>query len=551
MAAGEKKGSSLRSNVGRTRSELRPKATYIFSIGLKASVPSAFFSTAALFIVIRMAELLTPGTRTGAQSAYGAETTHHPAITSVVSPVGVDTRTSNPAAGLWLCGFIAVLVWLLYFNFGRAISYGGDEFGLLRPAVNGSLLDSLHANIRPLEYLVIRLSFVSHFPFWLLVSLCSYVATAVLTLRFVDLFRRDGVVQLWKILLCATSPLAAQAYFRVDTIAQGLANLFTVLLAILVVECLRASEPEKIRGIARRVAVVGILCLLSKETTYGMVLGGSVVLWLRHRAKVLPLLIGPVLLLFVGLAWAHFGALEYSDHSRAAQYGLKANPLYWLFSLVFSVVVALSPVPTAPILTGSADSGYAMLALCVIGALLAFASLALYVPRRVHLPVRVGWVSRIVRGEFAHRELLLLLVLCSLVPSMFVKAAELYATQALPYLKAMLLLAIPTNVRVLDRVYWGAVSLMWVLASCINLMFYSIVLGAHPSTEIDKPRIERWLYAQVERAVAHRARDYSIYAYPAAFIPQHIGDCYVDPREPRICLPKDIVSGVPTLRENP
>ena len=501
-----------------------------------------------------MAELLGPGPKAGgcAQSAFGVEIAHHAAMTSVVPPVEVDeTRTSSPAAGVWLCGAIAVLVWLLYFNFGRAISYGGDEFGLLRPAIYGSLLDSLHANIRPLEYFVIRLSFMAHFPFWLLVSLCSYVSTAVLTLRFVDLFRRDGLPQLWAILLCATSPLAAQAYFRVDTVAQGLANLFTVLLAILVVECLRATDPEKIKSTGRKVAVVGILCLLSKETTYGLVLGGGILLCLRHRNKMLPLLIGPVLLLFAGMAWSNFGAMEYSDHSSSAQYGLKPNPLYWLFTLVFSVVVALSPGPTAPILTGSANSGHAMLVLCVLGAVLAIAGLALYVPRTIHPPVRVGWMSRMARGEFSNSELLSLLLVCSLVPSMFVKAAELYATQALPYLKAMLLLALPASVRVLDRVYWSAVSLMWVLASCINLMFYSVVLGAHPSTEIDRPHIERWLYAQVERAVAHRTRDYSIYKYPAAFIPQHIGDCYVDPREPRICLPKNIVSGVPTLRQNP
>jgi hypothetical protein len=80
------------------------------------------------------------------------------------------------------------------------------------------------------------------------------------------------------------------------------------------------------------------------------------------------------------------------------------------------------------------------------------------------------------------------------------------------------------------------------------LMFYSVVMGAHPSAETNRPGIERWLYAEVERAEAHRTRGYSIYAYSAANIPQRIGACYVDPREPRVCLPKNIASGVPTVR---
>jgi hypothetical protein len=492
-----------------------------------------------------MAELLRPALPGGTQSANGIEITNRAGTNSAVSPAGTGYKTAS--TDVWLCGAVAGFAWLLYFNFGRAISYGGDEFALIRPALTGSLLELLHAHLRPLEYFVVRLSFAAHFPYWLLVSLCSYIATAVLTLRFIDLFRGARIPPFWKILLCATSPLAAQAYFRVDTVAQALANLFTVLLTIYLVECLRATEPAEIRRLSRRVLATAMLCLVSKETTYGMVLGGSAILWLRHRDKVLPLLIGPVLLLLAGAAYSYLGAQQFSEPT---QYGLKVNPLYWLFTLVFSVIVALFPAPTSVILTGAARSVPAMLGLCVVGVLLAFAGLALYLPRRIHLPVKPGSMRRLGRGDFTDQELLFLLLLCSLVPAMFVKAAELYATQALPYLKALLALALPLNMRLVDRLFWSAVSVMWVLATCINLMFYSVVMGAHPSVETSRPAIERRLWAEVERAEKHRIHGYSIYAYSAANIPQRIGACYVDPREPRVCLPKNIASGVPTVRGN-
>src|ERR1700722_16174290 len=50
------------------------------------------------------------------------------------------------------CAMLAALVWCIYFYFARHSSYAGDDFGLIRAVLQGGLRQSLHLNIRPLEY---------------------------------------------------------------------------------------------------------------------------------------------------------------------------------------------------------------------------------------------------------------------------------------------------------------------------------------------------------------------------------------------------------------
>jgi len=253
----------------------------------------------------------------------------------------------------------------------------------------------------------------------------------------------------------------------------------------------------------------------------------------------------PMVLVFASLLWS---ALRADEFQQGDQYSLRWNPLYWIFTVVFSIGVGLGPIPTSLLLTGSASASVELLVLVIAGAILSLIGIAMYFPRRVCFGSAGAWLRRLGSGNYRPDELLIYFLLLSLVPSMFLKAAELYATQALPYAKVLLLRIVPRRTALTDRLFFGSLCVMWLLASAVNLMFYSLVLGSDADANINNPSMERWVYAQVGRAVGHRTRDYSIYDYSSAYIPHQIGGCYVDARDPDICLPKSIANGVPTWR---
>jgi hypothetical protein len=442
---------------------------------------------------------------------------------------------------------LAALVWCIYFYFARHSSYAGDDFGIIRAVLQGGLRQSLHLNIRPLEYFFDKLSSLTGEPIWLLASFGAFTATSSATLALMNVVEPDAEPRAWKLMLCASSPLASQAYFQVDTVSQALANLFTVLFAV---ECLRCYRPSDNLPAARdawRAAALGLLCLLSKETSWGVIVVGSMLLLARHRSRVL-VPVGGLLLLFAGcIAWS----LTQTGAVQGTHYGIKANPLYWIFTVIFSTGVALAPIPTSLVLTGAWSANPSLIALIVVGALVGLVGIALFAPR-ILASFGTAWhalLNTVRTAELTNGQIIAIFALASLVPSVFIKAGELYASEMLPFLKCLLVIAMASKPRPLERIFLPIVCSFWVLASIVNLSFYSIVSGYEPNADrAHRSGAENWFYETIQDGVNHRSRDYSIYSYREAALRERHGSCLIDNTEPSVCIPESISSGFPILR---
>jgi hypothetical protein len=352
---------------------------------------------------------------------------------------------------------------------------------------------------------------------------------------------QGGVLGNREILLCACSPLAAATYFQIDTVSQSLANLFSVLLAIACLRCLIAHESRVIKSAAWVMTIVGVLCLLSKETSYGLVFSCCALVALKHRTRVIAPAGCLALLLVLVLAWSLRATFDISSSSH---YSLKFNPLYWIFAFIFSCAVAIAPVPTSLVLTGAFNANFQITALLAVASLVAFAGLLICI-RPALRSIRCNLSRSGGKLRFGMEHLVATLLIFSLLPSLFFKASELYASQMVPFMKAALILAIPARTTV-QRVFWFVLCVFWILASTINLAFYSVATGYDPRPDwstLSAP--QKWIYSLAQPAVAHRTVGYSVYAFKA---PEWIGACRVDQMDPGVCLPKDIVSGFPRQR---
>jgi hypothetical protein len=345
----------------------------------------------------------------------------------------------------------------------------------------------------------------------------------------------------WQVLICAVSPLITNAYFQIDTVSQALANWFSALLAIAVFSCMRATSASDIARRGWLVAGVAGLCLLSKETTYGLVGCAGVLLYLAHGRRAL----GQVL--FMGCALAAcmiWSALHTFDVSVGSHYGLK-NPLYWAFAVVFSTAVAVAPTPTSLILTGTATEHGGYLLLVITGSIVALAGIGAVAASAVRsLRARtadsVTWLQPI-------PVVLLVLFVFGLMPSIFFKASELYASQSLPFLKCLLLW--PFRAATSKRLSAYAVTLaaFWGVASIVNVMFYSVASGYRPSA-VHAPSLLQRPVVALEPVVRKQRARYSIYSaegYAGEGGAQVLGDCLISWRDRTICLPGNITSGVP------
>jgi hypothetical protein len=448
-----------------------------------------------------------------------------------------------------LAALVATLSWAMCVYFGRQINYIGDDFGVIVPALQHDLIGSLLVNIRPLEFFVAEASALLHGPFWLLVSLLTYVVTAVATVQLFAVLIPSQKLPRWACIMAGTSPLLALSYFQIDTVSQALANLFGVLFALRCMACLTEPHQTRIAAASWQLALLGLLCLLSKETSYGIVFFGSVLVLSRFRLRDMKPLLALLTLLTVAIA----ASMRHHDITPGAHYGAKANPAYWLFTVVFSALVSLSPVPTSLALTHSWLASPALVAICSLGSLLSLAGIFIYIrpicaafataSRAVRSPWR-EWVYR-------HNTSVLMFSLFALIPSMLFKASEVYATQMQPFLKAALLpvLISASRRRAPTAVFWNTVCSLWVLASVINTVYYATATGYAPqNAAVPHARLIAWLEDATQTAVAARTRAYSNYAFSGADHYDDFEGCQFDITEPRVCLARNIGTGFPIWR---
>jgi hypothetical protein len=450
-----------------------------------------------------------------------------------------DLRQADGAATAMItCGIAAAALWLACFYFGAEIRYVGDDFNVLRPVLHGGLTQSLHQYVRPIEYAIAFASIRSGYPLWLAASFALYVLTSLATLSLWRVIAGQERIATWQVLICAATPLVTNTYFQIDTVSQALANWFSALLAIAVLSCMRATSASVIARRGWLVAGAAGLCLLSKETTYGLVGCAAVLLYLAHGRRALGQAV------FMGCALAAcmlWSALYTFDVSVGSHYGLK-NPLYWAFAVVFSTAVAVVPAPTSLLLTGTATEhgGYLLLVITgLIMAVIGAGAVALSAVRnlRARTPDSATWLQPI-------PAVLLVLFLFALMPSIFFKASELYASQSLPFLKCLLLWPFRAATSKRLSAYAVTLALLWGVASIVNVMFYSVATGYRPSAERAPSLLQRPVMA-LEPVVHKQRAQYSIYSMEGGA--QVHGDCLISWRDRTICLPGNITSGVPRL----
>lgn len=443
------------------------------------------------------------------------------------------TRPSR--SSLARCAASAAAVWLVFFSSGRHVAYGGDDSVVLMPLFGGGLAESLGRFLRPLEYAVAFLSLQADAPLWLGVSALAYVATCVGTLSLLCLVNPDSTPPLWQILVCAATPLAAQTYFQIDTVSQALANVFTVSYVIVSLRAITSTEPEAVARGGWRMVALAALCVLSKETTYGIVFLGCLLILFRHGRRMIPACGVIVGLLIAAVLWRVF--YQYGDIAADSGFGFKLNPLYWILSFLFSLIVAAAPLPTSITLSGAFATHPALIAIVVLGAAVLSLGLLAYFRSPLLMLRAMRRSSSLIDFRNVHL-LLVLYLLASVVPTVFFKAAELYASQMTPILK-VLLLSIPVASPLLARAFWTACAALWVLASSVNLMYYSVATGYDPRGSA--------LYAPIGKAVANAPRVYSIYHRGIYADDTYPGDggCTLSRRSPGLCLPDSVSSGFP------
>jgi len=436
------------------------------------------------------------------------------------------------------CAALSAAIWLLHLFMARHSQYVTDDFNVIGALLDGGLWQFFHHAVRPIEYLAAWLSLQAQWPLWLLFSLVASVIAAVATLVFINTVTADHSAQWWKITLCAASPIAALPGFQIDTVSQSLANMFSLLLVLATLGAAHATDAATTRRRGWLTFALGAACLMSKETSYGLVLGCALLLLYRDRKSFAIPMVGLLVLLVATVTWSRFNTF---DITPGAHYGIKANPFYWLFTIAYSSYVAISTIPSSLALTGSAWSNGLTIALTIAGGI-AFAGLLVLLAFSLRALLRN--TAAPTTGLRQALPLLALLLLASLTPALFFKAGELYATHAQPYLKALLAIAILASPWRHARRAAVALSLMWVLASFTNMTFYAISSGYTYSAGKEALTESAWT-RDMRQAVDNQKRVYSVYSVINIGQNYQRGSCVFDPWTYQICLPADIMSGFP------
>jgi hypothetical protein len=439
--------------------------------------------------------------------------------------------------------FAAAGVWLFLFYFGRESHYVGDHYSVLWTIFNGGIIESLHFYVRPLEYFAAFLSLQAKFPVWLVFSFLAYVATSVVTVALSNTLTGDRTPSWWKILLCSASPIAPYTYFQVDMVSQALANLFTAAFALGVLHCLTLTDKGQIQRTSWILVILAAFSVLSKETSYGIMLAGSGVLLLRHRQTVVIPIVCILSLVAALVGWSLFANTHF-DVTAGAHYGFKKNPLYWLFAVVFSVAVALAPVPTSLVLTGTYSQNAFTLSAVLIGAVILIVAVLSFL--RAPMLGVVGAAIRQPAALLCPRNVMLLFMLFSIVPAIFFKISELYASQMLPFIKAGVIAIVSRDTRAWRQRLWIPFAIAWVLTAAINLLFYAISTGYDPSRDSRIAGPQKAIYESIEDASTHQRSKYSWYSVNMVFHGQHVGSCELSALNPQVCLPPNIASGFPS-----
>jgi hypothetical protein len=438
------------------------------------------------------------------------------------------------------CSLAALLAWLFWWYFAKESHYIADDSTVLKPLFHGSIIDSLHTYVRPLEFSLALLSRAAELPVWLAGSLLAYVATALLTLKLTNYLTGDASARWWRVILCVATPIAALPYFEIDTVSQALAVAFGLAYALGIVRLLQVDDTAELRHGSWGLLAIAVLTVLSKETSYGIVSCGSALLVLRHGRKVLVPMACVIAFLACVMLWSLFNTFDITPGSH---YGFRKNPFYWLFTISFSIVVGLLPVPSSIAFTGAYRYGGFPIALMVLGGLAIVAALVMLVRTDARAASR-GFL-RGFDGPFGVRGAVLLFVLFSMLPSIFFKASELYASQTLPFTKALLVALVAAIDRKSLQRFMVGIAALWIFVSGINAAFYSISTGYEPARDTAAIPVRAWLAGPLVAGVNNQQRQYSVYSINALVQNVKHGACETDPWDRRLCLPPNIASGFP------
>lgn len=442
-------------------------------------------------------------------------------------------------ASLWGAAF-----WLVMWFFARHTLYAGDDFTVLDHIFSGDLYSALRMRIRPLEFASAAVSAFAGAPVWVAVSASALVLTAAATARFLQVVVPDVESSGWVALLCAASPIAAMSHFQVDTVSQALANLFAVLFACSAARVVLSPSERPLKGDAWAALAFAVLCIASKETTYGIVGAGCVLMALASRRQsLLPATLG-----LGALALAATWAIFVNQGPTQGDHYAPKNPGYWLFAIVYFAAIAVAPLPSSSTLTGGFLGSPAILVVTACGAVLLIAVAWLLMRPVLKATRPANWPRSLRAALHSPTVVCVIFALSACAPAVFLKAGELYATQLVPFMKALAIIAfyaLPAGRRGAGRVVYSALAWAWMLASVVNGSFYALSSGFLPGDELSAGFISKAVFGAVGGAHAAQRWRYSVYSYPPECRSRAKGSCWISPDRPNICLPPSISAGFP------
>jgi hypothetical protein len=361
--------------------------------------------------------------------------------------------------GCALVGSLGILLLdALIFRFN--VFYYSDNILVLYPVAAHSLVASLTAGIRPIEYFIILAANNLYLPLWLVVSLlCTVGATILSALACELVFERELPKAGWWILGLA-NPLLFYVTSQAGVVSQALSNLlFAGAIFAFVFELRQLAGRPLFGWRADRVSVflnlMAAAMFFTKETVVaaGVILpAATAVLRLKAR-RLSPIFLFSLVLPIVAAGCWFLLKTKFSQVPTpmgGGRYDLKLNPIGWIQNLIVTLAFPVTPLPTSFI---NFDLLRLLWVAVAVGSVIIFIGL---LSRETLRQPKIG--------------LLLLVVAACLAPMILIRSSELYASMIAPLAVSIVLLSGLAKLRWLTLAY----GLLLYAASVENAVIYCL-----------------------------------------------------------------------------
>jgi hypothetical protein len=361
--------------------------------------------------------------------------------------------------GCALVGSLSILLLdTLIFCFG--VFYYSDNILVLYPIAVHSLVASLTAGIRPIEYFIILTANNLYLPLWFIVSLlCTVGATILSALTCELVFERELPKAGWWILGLA-NPLLFYVTSQAGVVSQALSNLlFAGAILAFVCEFRQLAGRPLFGWRADRVSVflnlMAAAMFFTKETVVaaGIVLPAATALLRLKARRLSPIFLFSLILPIVAAGCWFLLKTKFSQVPTpmgGGRYDLKLNPIGWVQNLIVTLAFPVTPLPTSFM---NFDLLRLLWVVVALGSVIIFGGLLL---RETLRQPKIG--------------LPLFVVAASLAPMILIRSSELYASMIAPFAVSIVLVFGLAKMRYLSLAY----GLLLYAASFGNAIIYCL-----------------------------------------------------------------------------